>query len=103
LYFSKEEYFGVIVNKEDKKKIEEIKNQIQCEKKFICTKFDLDNLCKAKFYFDHEVLTCLEETETCSFAESSSSKQICKCPLRKYIAMNLAKWTSLSGQLNGDI
>jgi hypothetical protein len=91
------------MNIEDKKKIEELQKQIQCEKQFECTKIDLDSLCKARHHFEFNELECMAETDDCSFAVNNPPMRICTCPLRKFIAVNLSKWTTIANQMKNDI
>jgi hypothetical protein len=89
---------------EDWKRLEELKEQTDCEKDFACFKYEIDRLCKGKYYIDLDIMECLDDlTMPCSFSISFSSTRMCTCPLRKFIAQNIEKWTTLKQSLGGNV
>lgn len=83
------------MKEEDRKKIQEIIDSMQCPKNFRCAESGFENLCRAKDFGDEQRLHCLEGTsEPCSFAVSYDfgiKILFCQCPLRVYLAKNLNK------------
>ncbi len=83
------------MKEEDRKKIREIINGIQCPKNFRCAESGFENLCKAKDFGDEQRLHCLAAaSEPCSFAvmyDFGIKIRFCQCPLRVYLAKNLSK------------
>ena len=83
------------IAEENIKRIEEIKNSMQCPKDFECVACGFENLCKVRDFGDDQSLQCLEETTPpCSFAgvyDYGFLMCFCRCPLRVYIAKNLGK------------
>jgi hypothetical protein len=81
--------------KEVSKRIQEIKEGMQCSKDFECTASGFENLCKVRDFGDDQSLQCLEETTPpCFFAgvyDYGFQMRFCRCPLRVYIAKNLGK------------
>ena len=76
---------------EQKKRIEEIMASMECSKDFKCYKSDFENICIAKDKGLEEYADCLEKAhEYCEYKLSFGSGILCKCPLRVYIAKNLA-------------
>ena len=85
------------MKKKDKKHIEEvlvdnIVGGMRCPKDFKCTKLGIEQLCKAKDIGKEDCLECLEENPCdCPFVVDIGDAQLCRCPLRIYIAKNLKK------------
>ena len=83
------------MKEEDRKKIQEIIDGMQCPKDFRCAEGGFENLCRAKDFGDEQRLHCLERaSESCSFAvsyELGIKIRFCECPLRVYLAKNLYK------------
>ena len=80
---------------EDRKKIQEIIDGIQCAKNFKCAEGGFENLCKAKDFGDKDTLHCLEETSLpCPFAvlyDHGFQIRFCRCPVRIYLTKHLGK------------
>jgi hypothetical protein len=80
------------MEKNNKKKIEEITCSIQCTKDKKCYESDLENICKADDIGLPSHLICLEDnSQNCNFSLSIGEKYYCGCPLRFYIARELKK------------
>lgn len=78
-----------------KKEIEEIMDEMNCPKDFICYKSGFENLCKAEDVGRKSVLLCLEENPLdCKFSIPIGSTYYCQCPLRIYIAKKVEKGTT---------
>ena len=83
------------MKEEDRRRIEEIIDGMQCPKGFKCAEDGFENLCRAKHFGGELFLQCLEETSPpCLFAgvyDQGFQMRFCRCPLRVYIAKNLGK------------
>jgi hypothetical protein len=84
------------MKKENKKIFEQIPEEImegmQCPKDFKCTRFTLEELCKAADIGKENCLECLERVPCdCPFVIDFGYARLCRCPLRVYIAKNLEK------------
>ena len=83
------------MKEEDRKRIEEIINGMQCPKGFKCAENGFENLCRTKHFGGELFLQCLEETSPpCPFAgvyDQGFQMRFCQCPLRVYIAKHLGK------------
>ena len=81
----------------DKQKLDELRAQVDCSKRFRCVESDLSDLCSGRYHAEIDVLECLEShREVCKFARPLGSALVCACPLRKYIARNLDRWSAES-------
>lgn len=80
------------MKEEDRKKIEQLMEGMQCPKDFKCVKENFDRLCQVrKFGFD-EHLECLEKNPShCPFAVPFTYRHICICQMRMYIIEKLKK------------
>lgn len=83
------------MTEEDVKRIQEIKDGMQCPKDFTCAAHGFENLCKVRDFGDEHSLQCLEEVSPpCPFAgvyEFGFQMRFCRCPLRVYVKKNLGK------------
>jgi hypothetical protein len=83
------------MKEEDRKKIQELIDGIQCSKDFKCAEDGFENLCKAKDFGDEDTLHCLEETSiSCPFSalyDYGFQIRFCRCPVRIYLAKHLGK------------
>lgn len=75
------------ITKEQARQIERITSETKCPEDFKCRKSGFEDLCKIKLVADHQLVECLEENK-CRFALPFGNSVFCKCPLRRYIAMN---------------
>lgn len=74
---------------ERKKQIEQIINEMDCPKDFVCYKLGFKNLSKISLIANSKRVKCLEGNRLrCKFALHYGSMTICECPLRYYIAKN---------------
>ena len=81
----------------DKQKLDELRAQVVCAKHFRCTESALSDLCSGRYHVDIDMLECLEPSgAACQFARPFSAALVCICPLRKYIAKNLDRWSAES-------
>jgi len=77
------------ISGEHRKRIEEIRRQMDCPKDFACCKSDFQSLCRTRIIVDGKLIECLEEKpQWCHFALPFGHTAFCKCPLRNYIANN---------------
>ena len=75
-----------------KRRIEEIKGQIDCPKMFICLESGFDQLCNANDIGIDSYVECKEEFPLkCKLSLPYGNIYICKCQLRVYIEKNLKK------------
>jgi hypothetical protein len=73
-----------------KKELEKIIDDLQCPKDFKCYKSGFENLCKATDIGLESYLRCLEEDSyACKFSLSFGNAYLCQCPLRVYISKKL--------------
>ena len=81
--------------KQDRKRIQQIIDGMQCPKNFICVESEFEDLCRARDFGDEKSLQCLEEiSPPCPFAgvyDYGFEMRFCRCPLRVYIARHLWK------------
>ena len=81
-----------LIEQDEKEQIEKIIGGLKCQKGFECYKSGFASLCKVKDIGLDSLLICLDgKAQKCKFATSLGDYQICKCPLRLYIAKNLRK------------
>jgi hypothetical protein len=82
-----------VMKEQDRMKIEEIMQGMQCPKNFKCADSGFEGLCKAKDFGLETYLECLEENPgNCSFALSFGySYFFCECPLRVFLGKKLKK------------
>ena len=75
-----------------RKKIEKIIGQLTCPKNFRCVESDVERLCEARDVGLADHLECLEPVPTdCPFALRLDDGCLCRCPLRVYLAKELAE------------
>ncbi|OHB75534.1 MAG: hypothetical protein A2Z25_07480 [Planctomycetes bacterium RBG_16_55_9] len=83
------------IAEKDRKRIQEIKDQMQCPKGFKCAEGEFEGLCKIRDFGDEQSVQCLEEASPpCPFAgvyDYGFQMRFCRCPLRVYVAKNLGK------------
>jgi hypothetical protein len=83
------------MKEEDRKKIQEIIDGIQCAKNFKCAEGGFENLCKPRDFGDENSFHCLDETSpSCPFAslyDCGFQIRFCRCPVRVYLAKHLGK------------
>ncbi|HEX9023667.1 MAG TPA: hypothetical protein VF799_07495 [Geobacteraceae bacterium] len=80
------------MNDETRQKLEEIIEQMECPKNFLCAKNGFEHLCKARDFGVRGFLYCLEDTpQQCPFAIPFGFIHICRCPLRVFVEKNLRK------------
>jgi hypothetical protein len=84
-----------MVVQQDRKRIQDIIEGMQCPKNFKCVESEFEDLCRARDFGDEKSLQCLEETSPpCPFAgvyNYGFEMRFCRCPLRVYIAKHLEK------------
>ncbi len=86
-----------MITADERQKLEELKSQIPCAKHFTCVEAALAELCNGEYHADLDLLECLEKTDPpCTFARAFGCTSVCLCPLRKYIARNLNRWSANS-------
>jgi len=74
----------------DENLIKEIAGGMHCPKDFKCTKFEVEDLCRAMDIGKENCLECLEKNPCdCPFVIDIGYARLCRCPLRIYIAKNL--------------
>jgi len=72
------------------KELNKLEDQIECSKNFLCTKEPLEDPCNARYQAIADLLECLDDqSTTCEFSVPFGTGYVCKCPLRKLIALNI--------------
>ena len=83
------------MREEDRKRIDELVDQMECPKGFKCAESGFESLCKARDFGNEHYIICLEKTyPACPFAIAygfGHETRFCRCPLRVYLAQNLGK------------
>ena len=80
------------MDEEQKRKLEELIDDLKCPKDFICYRSGLEELCKAEDIGHESFLVCRDEGgELCNFSMNYGKGLFCKCPLRIYIAKELKR------------
>ena len=73
-------------------KLEQIKEQTGCSKKYRCLEGFSENLISAKYKAQADLMECFDDqSNSCKFSIAFSNTFTCKCPLRKFFAINSDK------------
>jgi len=85
------------MNRELQQELYRLKDETSCSKKYRCISDATHDLCDAKFHALANLLECIDHQKTsCEHSIKVSSIYICNCPLRKFLALNLEKLTSIN-------
>jgi len=80
------------MNEEDRRKIEKIISQLNCQKNFKCAASGFENLCKAEDIGSDTHLMCHDNAPFwCGFSLKADQEYFCSCLLRLYLAKHLGK------------
>ena len=80
------------LDEKQKKRIEEIMAQMECEKDFSCHKSGFENICKATDWGQPNYVDCMESTTAiCRYKVPFGDGVFCSCPLRVFVAKELKK------------
>jgi hypothetical protein len=80
------------MEKEIQKHIEEIIDELQCPKHFLCYTSGLKDLCRARDIGLDSFVACLKEDPLeCKFSIMFGGISFCQCRLRVFIAKKLRK------------
>ena len=80
------------MDKETRKKIDEIMSGMSCPRSFKCADSGFENVCKARDRGLRDYLDCLEDNpKNCPFSVPFANGHFCECPLRVYLAKKLGK------------
>jgi len=80
------------MKEEDRRRIEEIVDGMQCPKDFQCVESGFERMCKAKDFGLESYLECLDgNPQGCPFSLSFGEGHFCRCPLRVYLSKNLKR------------
>ena len=80
------------MKEEDRKKIEQLMEGIQCPKDFKCAESGFEQLCMAKDFGHENYLECLEKNpSSCIYALTLRDVNLCESSLRMYLAKKLKK------------
>jgi len=75
-----------LINPEEIKQVEFLKNSIHCDKDFQCLLSDEDNLCTTMAFLTLDLLQCEnEERASCFYSIPYGSLYFCKCEMRQLI------------------
>ena len=84
-----------MITAEERQQLEVLQSQIQCTKHFSCVGTALSELCDGEYHADLDLLECFDKADPpCSFGRAFGCTTVCTCPLRKYIARNLNRWSA---------
>ena len=62
---------------------------VKCRKDFQCYESSLEELCPVKGVGAFDTIECMsKDAQCCGFSFGVSKARYCKCPLRRYIAIN---------------
>ena len=74
------------MNEEDKRAVDEIKANVQCNKEFQCLENDSENLCNARDMGLEGYVECIDdEVLGCQFSLPFGDSFFCSCPIRVYL------------------
>ena len=82
------------ITPEHKSKMEDIivgmaTGSVKCRKDFQCYKSSLEELCPVKGVGAFDTIECMsKDAQCCGFSFGVIGSRYCKCPLRRYIAIN---------------
>ena len=80
------------MDKEQRRELEELIDDLKCPKDFRCYKSGLEELCQAEDIGQESFLVCRDEGgKRCKFSMDYGGGLFCKCPLRIHIAKELKK------------
>jgi len=86
-----------MMNADERARLEELRAQVACDKRFACVETALNDLCKAVYHTDVDILECQQRDPIpCKFTRTFRGIHACTCPLRKFIAQNFDKWSAES-------
>ena len=73
-------------------KLEQLKEQTGCSKKYRCLEGFSEDLISAKLQAQADLMECFDDQQnSCKFSIAFSNTFTCKCPLRKFFAINSDK------------
>ena len=73
-------------------KFEQLKEQTGCSKKYRCLEGFSENLISAKYQAQADLMECFDDqSNSCKFSIAFSNTFTCRCPLRKFFAINFDK------------
>jgi hypothetical protein len=79
----------MVINEEDKSRIEIIISKMEWLRNFVCYKSSSGNLNEIKIITDGERIECLRENPLgCKYELCYESLTLCQCPICNYIARN---------------
>lgn len=69
--------------------LKQLKEEVNCQQNFRCLNESLKNHCTAKYYALADMMECLDKKPIiCNYTVSFAKSNVCRCPLRKFIATN---------------
>jgi hypothetical protein len=70
-------------------KLNQLKEQTACSKKHRCLVGSPEELYFEKYHAEADLMECLDgQSNICKFSIAFSETFICRCPLRKFVAIN---------------
>ncbi len=80
------------MNNELINKLNLLKEQTNCSKKHQCLVGSPEELCFVKYHAKADLMECLDgQSNICKFSIAFSETFICRCPLRKFVAINFVE------------
>ncbi len=74
------------MEKKSKKKVDEIRAEMQCEKNFTCLENNYKSLCKARDMGLEGYVECIDDGVLgCHFSLPFGNSYFCRCPLRVHL------------------
>jgi hypothetical protein len=81
---------GNQMNEEMRQELYRLKGETNCTKNYLCIFESGNDLCEARYHASADLLECIDEQKcSCEHSTEVSSIYICKCQLRKFLAINL--------------
>ncbi len=83
---------GIELTSDQERQVKDIIDRMECPISFQCYRHGFQDMCKAYFVNDGELVECLdEEGKHCQFSHSFGGGRYCKCSLRIWVAKHLGK------------
>ena len=84
-----------VIEDHERKLLDALREQVACEKNFVCLQSAFTDLCEGKYHADIDVLECIEKNQApCKFTRPFGVSLACTCPLRRLIAKNFERWSA---------
>jgi hypothetical protein len=69
-----------------------LRNTVDCQRCYRCIYEPVKNICKAQYEAHTDSMLCLDPSAPdCNMAARQGNQIYCRCPLRKFIALNFSR------------